>query len=151
MQQRAFATDKIRFVWDTVVEEVLGDAHPETGAARVTGVRTRNVKTGATAILDTDALFVAIGHQPNTTIFAGHIPLDERGYAVAAGPEGTMTAVEGVFVAGDVRDHRYRQAVTAAGEGCKAALDAEKWLEEHTLATIDPTGEAYTEVLVQAG
>lgn len=142
MQQRAFANPKIRFLFDTVVEEVLGEANPETGIRKVTGLRTRNVKTGEEQVLDADALFVAIGHEPNTTLFQGQIPLDERGYAEAAEAEGTATAIDGVFVAGDVRDYRYRQAVTAAGDGCKAAMDAERWLEEHGVS-VDHTGEVY--------
>jgi thioredoxin reductase (NADPH) len=142
MQERAFKNPKIDFVWDTVVEEILGETHPQTGQPHVTGVRTRNVKTGEERVLPTDAVFVAIGHQPNTAIFAGQIPLDERGYAHAVDPEGTATEVEGVFVAGDVRDYRYRQAVTAAGDGCKAAMDAEKWLEAHGVH-VDHEGEVY--------
>ena len=142
MQQRAFANPKIRFLFDTVVEEVLGEANPETGVRKVTGLRTCNVKTGEEQVLDADALFVAIGHEPNTTLFQGQIPLDERGYAEAAEAEGTATAIDGVFVAGDVRDYRYRQAVTAAGDGCKAAMDAERWLEEHGVS-VDHTGEVY--------
>jgi thioredoxin reductase (NADPH) len=130
MQRRAFANEKIRFTWETVVEEVLGEVDPRTGIPRVTSLRTRNVKTGHEQRVETDALFVAIGHQPNTTILRGQIPLDERGYAQTVDAEGTATAIDGVFVAGDVRDHRYRQAVTAAGDGCKAAIDAERWLEE---------------------
>ena len=143
MQERALKNPKIRFVWDTAVEEALGETHPQTGMSKVTGVRARNLKTGEETVIPTDALFVAIGHRPNTHIFHGQIPLDERGYAVAADPEGTATAVEGVFVAGDVRDHRYRQAVTAAADGCKAAMDVEKWLEEHGVHDIDRTGEVY--------
>jgi thioredoxin reductase (NADPH) len=142
MQERAFKNPKIDFVWDTVVEEILGDMNPQTGQPYVTGVRTTNVKTGEEHVLPTDAVFVAIGHQPNTGIFAGQIPLDERGYAHAVDPEGTATEVEGVFVAGDVRDYRYRQAVTAAGDGCKAAMDAEKWLEAHDVE-VDHEGEVY--------
>ena len=142
MQERAFANDKIRFIWDTVVEEVLGETSPETGRDRVTGLRLRNLDTGEESVHETDALFVAIGHQPNTEVFQGQLPLDERGYAVAIDPEGTATSIEGVFVAGDVRDYHYRQAITAAGDGCKASMDAEKWLEEHGV-DVDPTGEIY--------
>ncbi|HEX8916883.1 MAG TPA: thioredoxin-disulfide reductase [Chloroflexota bacterium] len=142
MQQRALAIPKIRFVYNTVVEEVLGDTDTATGTSKVTGARIRNVETGAQEILGTDAVFVAIGHQPNTAIFQGQLPLDEREYAQAADATGTATAVDGVFVAGDVRDYRYRQAVTAAGDGCKAAMDAERWLEEHGVS-VDHTGEVY--------
>ncbi|MEM2935935.1 MAG: thioredoxin-disulfide reductase [Candidatus Bathyarchaeia archaeon] len=120
LQERAFNNNKIRFIWDTEVQEILGQS-------RVEGVRLRNVKTGEESTLATDAVFVAIGHKPNTEIFRGQIELDEKGYVVARNETGTN--VEGVFVAGDVQDHRYRQAVTAAGAGCKAALDAQKYLE----------------------
>jgi len=148
MQDRAFANPKIRFMWDTVVEEVLGETDSRNGQPRATGLRVKNVKTGQETIVETDALFVAIGHQPNTSIFQGQIPLDERGYAVAADAEGTVTSIPGVFVAGDVRDYRYRQAVTAAGDGCKAAIDAERWLEEHGV-DVDLTGEIYAGLMVE--
>jgi thioredoxin reductase (NADPH) len=120
MSNRARSHEKIDFIWNTVVEEVLGGEH-------VTGLRLRNVVDGKTYELQADALFVAIGHTPNTEVFAGQLDLDERGYI--ASPDGSLTNVEGVFVAGDVNDHRYRQAVTAAGAGCRAAMDAEKYLE----------------------
>ncbi|MGH2441743.1 MAG: thioredoxin-disulfide reductase [Chloroflexota bacterium] len=142
MQQRAFDNPKLKFVWDTVVEEVLGEENRETHTAKVTGIRVRNLKSEETSILETDAVFVAIGHQPNTSIFQGKLPLDERDYAVAADPESTETTVPGIFVAGDVRDFRYRQAVTAAGDGCKAAMDAERWLEEHGVK-VDYSAEVY--------
>ncbi|HZO81661.1 MAG TPA: thioredoxin-disulfide reductase [Candidatus Binataceae bacterium] len=123
MQERAFKNPRIAFIWDSVVEEVFGEQ--KTG---VSGVRLRNLKTGATSDFRTDALFVAIGHQPNTRVFAGQLDMDEAGYIkVRAGS--THTSVEGVFAAGDVADRVYRQAVTAAGTGCMAALDAERWLE----------------------
>jgi thioredoxin reductase (NADPH) len=93
----------------------------------VTGLRLRNTIDGKTFDVKTDALFVAIGHEPNTAVFAGQLDLDQRGYIVS--PDGSSTNVEGVFVAGDVNDFRYRQAVTAAGAGCRAAMDAEKYLE----------------------
>jgi thioredoxin reductase (NADPH) len=120
MAERARSHEKIDFIWNTVVDEVLGDTH-------VTGLRLRNLTDGTTREFATDALFVAIGHTPNTAIFAGQLDLDERGYI--ASPNGTATNVEGVFVAGDVNDFRYRQAVTAAGAGCRAAMDAERYLE----------------------
>ncbi len=120
MAGRALSHDKIDFLWDTVVEEVLGDTH-------VTGLRVRNVVDGRRRDVETDALFIAIGHTPNTQVFEGQLDLDERGYIVSA--DGTSTNVDGVFVAGDVYDVRYRQAVTAAGAGCRAAMDAEKHLE----------------------
>lgn len=142
MQQRARANPKIRFILDTVVDEVLGTTDPETKVSKVTGLKIRNVRTGAVDEFPTDAVFVAIGHHPNTDVFKGQLPLDERGYALALDGETTATAVEGIFVAGDVRDHRYRQAVTAAGEGAKAAMDAERWLEEQGIQ-VELTGETY--------
>ncbi len=121
LQQRARANPKITFRWNAEVVEVLGEA-------RVTGVRLRNTLTGEQSELATGGLFVAIGHTPNTQVVAGQLDLDEKGYIRAT--SSTHTNVEGVFVAGDVEDSRYRQAVTAAGAGCKAAMDAEKWLAE---------------------
>jgi len=120
LQERAFNDNKIRFIWDTEVQEILGQN-------RVEGIRLKNVKTGEESTFAMDAVFVAIGHKPNTEIFGGKIELDEKGYVVARNE--TRTTVEGIFVAGDVQDYRYRQAVTAAGAGCKAALDAQKYLE----------------------
>ncbi|MHB8634461.1 MAG: thioredoxin-disulfide reductase [Thermoplasmatota archaeon] len=122
MQARARHHPKIRFLWDTVVEELVGTAGVE-------GVRIRNLKSGATSLYPCQGYFSAIGHVPNTTIFRGQLRLDEGGYVMRAGPHDTSTSMEGVFVAGDVFDHRYKQAVTAAGSGCKAAIDAERWLE----------------------
>ncbi|MGE5460895.1 MAG: thioredoxin-disulfide reductase [Solirubrobacterales bacterium] len=123
MQDRALANEKIHVVWDSTLEEILGqDA--------VTGVRLRNVRTGETSELPTDGVFMAIGHTPNTSLFEGALELDENGYVVVREPR-TMTSVPGVFAAGDVTDRIYRQAVTAAGQGCKAAIDAERFLEEH--------------------
>lgn len=123
MQERAFQHEKIGFIWDTVVEEVLSD---ENGQVR--GLALRNVKTGETSEFDCDGLFVAIGHRPNTEAFKGALELDEAGYIVVT--DRTRSSVPGVFVAGDVHDTRYRQAITAAGSGCMAAIDCEKWLEE---------------------
>ncbi len=120
MSDRALAHPKIDFIWNAIVEEVHGETH-------VTGLRLRNVLDGGTNDVETAALFVAIGHNPNTDVFAGQLDLDVRGYVVS--PDGSSTNVEGVFVAGDVNDHRYRQAVTAAGAGCRAAMDVEKYLE----------------------
>lgn len=130
MQKRAFDNDKIQFVWDTVVEEILGETHPQSGR-RVTGVRVRNVKTNEERSIEAEGVFVAIGHRPNTQIFQNQIPLDERGYAVTLDAGTPATSIPGLFVAGDVRDHHYRQAITAAGDGAKAAIDAERWLEEN--------------------
>jgi thioredoxin reductase (NADPH) len=120
MADRALAHEKIEFVWDTVVEEAIGEEKLER-------LKLRNIVTGAQSDFKADALFIAIGHDPNTAIFKGHLDLDPAGYIRSA--DGTSTNVEGVFVAGDVYDIRYKQAVTAAGLGCRAAMDAEKYLE----------------------
>jgi thioredoxin reductase (NADPH) len=120
MQDRAFANEKIVFRWDTVVTEVVGDT-------KVSGVSVRNTGTGEEEELPLTGVFVAIGHVPNSGIFAGQLDVDEAGYIRTT--EGSRTNVEGVFVCGDVQDHVYRQAVTAAGSGCMAAIDAERWLE----------------------
>jgi len=122
MQDRAFANDKIDFRWDSVVTEVLGEH-------KAAGVRLRNVVSGEESVLEAQGVFVAIGHAPNTDVFAGQLATDEAGYIVTT--VGTRTNVDGVFACGDVQDHTYRQAVTAAGSGCMAALDAERWLEAH--------------------
>jgi thioredoxin reductase (NADPH) len=123
LQERLFRNEKIEVVWDSVVEEILGDTDP----LGVTGVRLRNVKTGESSELSTHGVFIAIGHLPSTELFKGQIPLDEEGYIIKA-PDSTATAVPGVFAAGDVTDKVYRQAVTAAGMGCMAALEAEKFI-----------------------
>jgi thioredoxin reductase (NADPH) len=120
MQQRAFDNEKIDFVWDTLVEEVLGDK-------TVSGVRLRNVKDDTTSELSTNGVFVAIGHTPNTSVFEGQLEMID-GYVAVREPT-TATSVNGVFAAGDVVDFNYRQAITAAGMGCKAAMDAERYLE----------------------
>jgi thioredoxin reductase (NADPH) len=125
MQQRARENPKIRFAWDSVVDEILG-------AGKVAAVRLRNLKTGATTETPCGAVFVAIGHQPNTELFRGQLPMTEAGYLVTE-PRSTRTAVDGVFACGDVQDWVYRQAVSAAGSGCMAALDAERWLEAQNL------------------
>jgi thioredoxin reductase (NADPH) len=122
MQDRVFANDKIEVVWNTVLEEILG------GDA-VTGVRTRDVQTDETREIATDGVFMAIGHDPTTALFRDSLALDANGYLVVEEPS-TATSVPGVFAAGDVTDHTYRQAVTAAGQGCKAAIDAERFLTE---------------------
>jgi thioredoxin reductase (NADPH) len=123
LQARLFAHPRIQVVWDSVVEEIEGGGSPEV----VTGVRLRNVKDGSVVSLPVDGVFVAIGHVPNTAIFAGQVAMDAEGYIVTE-PGSTRTSVEGVFAAGDVQDKVFRQAVTAAGTGCMAALEAEKWL-----------------------
>jgi len=120
MQDRAFRNPKISFIWETDVAEVRGDD-------AITGLLLRNVKTGEESVLPVQGLFLAIGHEPNTGLFKGVIDMDQKGYIVPV--EYTMTNIPGVFAAGDVTDHRYRQAVTAAGDGCRAAIDLERWLE----------------------
>jgi thioredoxin reductase (NADPH) len=123
LQERLFRNPKIEIVWDTVVDEVLGVPEPPT----VTGARLRNVKTAASRELACDGVFVAIGHTPVTDFLAGQLPLDPEGYILTR-PDSTETSIPGVFAAGDVRDKVFRQAVTAAGMGCMAALEAEKFL-----------------------
>jgi len=123
MIDRAKANEKIEFVTPYVVDEILS---PQ---GLVTGVRLRNIRTSEKRDIALDGVFVAIGHNPNSTAFKGKLEMDENGYLISR--HGSLTSVPGVFIAGDVQDHRYRQAVTAAGSGCMAALDAEKFLEEH--------------------
>jgi thioredoxin reductase (NADPH) len=120
MQERAFRNDKIEFLWDSVVTSVQGDT-------KVEGVQVENVKTGARTDLAVTGVFVAIGHRPNTDLFKGQLEMEDSGYLVTH--DGTRTNVAGVFACGDVQDHVYRQAITAAGSGCMAAIDAERWLE----------------------
>ncbi len=132
MQDRAFANDRISFIWDSVVEEVLGDS-------KVSAVRVRDVVTDKTEDVAAAGVFVAIGHIPNTTVFAGQLELDENGYVRTNG--GTTTNVNGVFACGDVQDHYYRQAVTAAGSGCMAAMDVERWLEATKHAASVPAAQ----------
>ncbi len=129
MQDRAFKNEKIEFVWDSVVTDILGD-----GA--VSGVRLRNVVTGEECALPVTGLFVAIGHVPNTSLFKSQLDMDDAGYLLTARGS-TRTNVEGVFACGDVQDRTYRQAVTAAGSGCMAAIDAERWLEAQQDAAQD--------------
>ena len=123
LQARLFANPKIRVIWDSIVEEIEGGGTPEV----VTGLRLSNVKTGAVTRLPVDGVFIAIGHTPNTAIFAGQVAMDGEGY-IQTVPGSTRTTVDGVFAAGDVQERVFRQAVTAAGTGCMAALEAEKWL-----------------------
>jgi len=122
MQERSLKNPKISFVWNSVVKEILGDSN-------VTGVTSKNLKTGKEQLLKTDGVFVAIGYEPNTSIFKGQIDLDPKGYIITH--KETETNVPGVFAAGDVRDFRYRQAITAAADGCKAAMDADRFIGEH--------------------
>jgi thioredoxin reductase (NADPH) len=124
MQERAFANDKIEFIWNTVVVDVLGDD-------KVTGLHLRDTVTGAERTLDVNGMFVAIGHDPRSGLVADQVRVDEAGYVLVDHPS-TRTNLPGVFAAGDLVDHTYRQAVTAAGTGCQAALDAERFL-----ATLD--------------
>ena len=121
MQQRAFGNDKIEVVWDSTVEEYLGDSS-------IRGLRLRNLKTDEISELQVTGVFIAIGHKPNTDLFKGILEMKDSGYLVTT-PDSSRTDVEGVFACGDVQDHIYRQAITAAGSGCMAALDAERWLE----------------------
>lgn len=125
LQDRLFKNDKIEFLWDTVVEEVLGD--DKTG---VNALRLKNIKTGTESRLAVEGMFVAIGHDPATALFKGKVKTDENGYIVTK-PDSTATDIPGVFAAGDVKDHVYRQAVTAAGMGCMAALEADRFLSAH--------------------
>ena len=120
MQDRAFAHPKVEVRWNTEVTEVRGEM-------TINEVALRDTVTGETSTLPVQGLFIAIGYKPNTDLFEGQLDLDARGYCVVEG--GSQTKIEGVFVAGDVHDHLYRQAVTAAGDGCRAAIDAERWLE----------------------
>jgi thioredoxin reductase (NADPH) len=120
MQERAFTNDKIRFAWNTQVLEVLGED-------RVSGLRVRNTSSGEEHVLDVTGIFVAIGHVPNTALVQDQLDLEDNGY-VRTGL-GSFTSIDGLFAAGDVQDHVYRQAITSAGSGCIAAIDAERWLE----------------------
>lgn len=122
-QEKLFAHPKIKVVWDSVVDEILGQEAPLS----VTGIRLKNVKTEALSTLDVDGVFIAIGHTPMSEIFKGQVHTDEEGYILAK-PGSTITNIPGVFVAGDVQDKVFRQAVTAAGQGCMAALEAERFL-----------------------
>jgi len=121
MQERAFANPKIHFAWNSVVTDIVGDT-------KVSGLRLRDTKTGEDSELDATGLFVAIGHEPNSALVKGQLELEDNGY-VRTFDGTTRTSVDGVFACGDVQDHYYRQAVTSAGSGCMAAIDAERWLE----------------------
>lgn len=121
MAQRALNNPKITPIWDTEVTEVIGDQF-------VTGLKLKNLKTGQASDLKVQGMFLAIGHKPNTEVFGGQLKLDETGYIITQ-PHSSYTSIDGVFAAGDVQDHVYRQAITAAGSGCMAAIDAERWLE----------------------
>ena len=121
MQERAFTNPKMRFAWDTVVTEAVGET-------RLEKLRTKNLKTGEEAELAATGLFVAVGHDPRSELVKGQVELDDEGYVVQHETHSTRTNLPGVFAAGDLVDHTYRQAITAAGSGCAAALDAERWL-----------------------
>jgi thioredoxin reductase (NADPH) len=120
MQERAFANPSISFVWNSVVDDIVG-------GEKVEGLALRDTVTGETSELKVGGVFVAIGHDPNTSLFVDQVELDANGYVVTH--DGSRTSVEGVFACGDVQDHVYRQAITAAGTGCMAAIDAERYLE----------------------
>jgi thioredoxin reductase (NADPH) len=121
MQDRAFKNPKVKFVWDSVVTDIVGDT-------KVEGLNLRNTVTGEDSFLPVSGVFVAIGHAPNTDVFAGQLDMDDGGYLLTSAGS-TATNVPGVFACGDVQDHTYRQAITAAGTGCMAAIDTERWLE----------------------
>ena len=125
-QDRLFANPKVSVAWDSTIDEIVGDSNPPG----VTGVRLKNVKTGALSVLPVDGVFIAIGHTPNTEMFKGALEMDTEGYLITA-PGSVATNIPGVFAAGDVQDKIYRQAVTAAGTGCMAALEAERFLAAH--------------------
>jgi thioredoxin reductase (NADPH) len=131
MQDRALANDKIDFKWSSVVEDVLGET-------KVEGIVIRNVLTDEVETMPVTGVFVAIGHQPNTDLFKGQLEMEDTGYLVTQ-PGSTSTIVEGVFACGDVQDHTYRQAITAAGSGCQAAIDAERWLEAQAHGSPPPS------------
>ncbi len=127
MQERASANEKISFIWNTVITEFQG-------ALKLDSVKLKNTKTGEESIMKIDGVFMGLGHDPNTGFLKSQIHIDENGFIVLPNPGTTHTNIPGVFAAGDVMDQRYRQAITAAGRGCAAALDSEKYLQEHNLA-----------------
>jgi thioredoxin reductase (NADPH) len=134
MQERAFANDKIEFAWNSEVAEILGED-------KLAGVVLRDTVTGETRTLPVTGLFVAIGHDPRSELVRGQVGLDDEGYVLVEGRT-TLTDVPGVFACGDLVDHTYRQAITAAGSGCAAALDAERWLAAHAAAAAVETAGA---------
>ncbi len=131
MQDRAFANPKIEFLWNHTVTDILGEHAVE-------GIEVTSTLDGSTSVLPVTGVFVAIGHRPNTDLFAGVLDMDENGYLVTQ-PDSSYTNIPGVFACGDVQDHTYRQAITAAGSGCMAAIDAERWLELQKTHTLQPT------------
>ena len=136
LQERLFANPKIEVIWDTTLAEIVGDEDP----LGVTGARLRNVKTGEVSEISAHGVFIAIGHTPTTELFKGQIEMDDGGYILTAA-DSTATNVAGVYAAGDVQDHTYRQAVTAAGTGCMAALEAEKFIAENAIDTAAAAAE----------
>jgi thioredoxin reductase (NADPH) len=145
LQERLFRNPKVSVIWDSVIEEIVGEGG-DTMPKAVTGVRLKNVKTGESSVLPAEGVFIAIGHDPATGIFRGKVETDHEGYIVTA-PDSTATDIPGVFAAGDVKDKVFRQAVTAAGMGCMAALEAERWLAAREGEPIpqlpgDPPGRA---------
>ena len=128
MQDRALNNPKIDVIWNSAIESMIGD--PQNGG--LTGVVLKNTLSGETSEMECDGVFIAIGHTPNSDLFRGKLDLDEKGY-ILTGADNTRTSVEGIFAAGDIQDRVYRQAVTAAGSGCMAALDAEHFLENNPL------------------
>ncbi len=127
LQDRVANNPKIKVIWDSIVDEIVGDTAPHKS---VTGIKVKNVKTNAVTTVPVHGLFIAIGHDPATKLFKGHVDMDDAGYILTA-PDSTATNIPGVFAAGDVKDKVFRQAVTAAGMGCMAALEAERWLAQH--------------------
>ena len=144
LQQRLLNTDNVEMLWDHTVEEIVGTEKPMPG---VTGARVRHTKTGEERIIDAHGVFIAIGHKPSTEVFKGHVEMNAGGYVITA-PDSTRTNVPGVFAAGDVSDETYRQAVTAAGLGCMAALEAEKWLAARDALGASEAEENVAEELV---
>jgi thioredoxin reductase (NADPH) len=136
MQERVLTNPKVEVMYDTIITEILDD-----GTNNVTGIRTQNLRTGEEQVVPCDGFFVAIGHEPNTRIVRDILKTDENGYLLHE-PETSFTDIPGIFVAGDVHDHHYRQAVTAAGAGCKAAIDAERWLETEAHLHVHADGKA---------
>jgi thioredoxin reductase (NADPH) len=130
MQDRAFANEKIKFAWNSGVVDILGDD-------RLTGIRLRDIQTGEERTLEITGLFIAIGHEPRSELFTGVLDTDDEGYLLVESPT-TKTKISGVFACGDVVDHTYRQAITASGSGCAAAIDAERWLQDQELAELTP-------------
>jgi thioredoxin reductase (NADPH) len=136
MAQRILSNPKVQPIWNSVVEEVIGEQATCTTGEKLpnmTGVRIRNLKTNETSVIKAAGMFVAIGHTPNTKFLNGQLEVDPQGFVVLTDPHRTLTSAEGVFAAGDVADPIYKQAITAAGMGCKAALDAERWLAEKSI------------------